>query len=85
MSKHPGPWRLDQVDLVRDAQGNVVCRLTTPDPETRIKLLHAAEMWEDLKYWAAQKGVAWDVDDVIDSIAEDVNKIKTEIAAARKP
>lgn len=51
MSKHPGPWYLDCSDgisYVFDAYGRSVCA-TTADPETRAILLHAREMFDELR------------------------------------
>lgn len=90
MSKHPGPWYLDCSDgisYVFDAYGRSVCA-TTADPETRVLLLHAQEMFAALRDIRALRlqnsiechhGFA-----ILDDLVATAGKIEAEIAAARR-
>lgn len=49
MSKHPGPWWLHHWGQLRDADSTLICSSVTDDPETRAILLHAREMFDELR------------------------------------
>jgi hypothetical protein len=78
MSKHPGPWAMNEWHLY-DADRTIVCEVRTDDPETRAVLPHAAEMFAVLK--SIRHGNAFDQGAAFWL----VDAIEAEIAKARKP
>ena len=81
--KHPGPWFLDSMRLLMDDNDDVFARVETDDPETRVILTRAAEMWE-----AIQEVASVGIDTPAYRTADKklcllANKINAEIAAAK--
>ena len=84
MSRHPGPWALKMSGEVIDDDGAIVFKVATTDPEARAVLLHAAEMWEQLKNICSLSSERH-YQNAVDHMIELLRKIEAEISAGRKP